>query len=181
MMTQSNVNEVSAHMAAEDYDNRLGQHTQTLMRFFRSKGFNEDDSQDLTQDTLELGLRRKPDYKEQGAFEGWLITLARNVLSSFKRYNEAGKRSADVCPFTEEDLGSQLATFHRHHALADPSLARTLFENIDRLPAELNHVVVLQGLGHSFDDIARLLRTKRHIVVKRYEQALKTLVAEWRS
>lgn len=181
MMTQSNVNEVSTHMAAEDYEQRLFQHYKTLIRFFRGKGMDRDVCEDLAQDTMELGLRKKDQYKEEGTFEGWLITLAKNVLSSFKRYNEAGKRNAVVCPFTEEDFGTQLATLHLAANNTDPSLARTLFENIDRLPADLNHVMVLQALGHSFDDCALMLRTKRHTVVRRYEKALKILIAEWRS
>ncbi len=180
-MRQSHVNEVPAPMAAEEFGKRLEQHRHMLMRFFRSKKLDELDCQDLTQDTMERCLRKKADYREQGAFEGWLITMAKNALSRFKRYNEAGKRSGTKCPFTEEDIGAQLINLQRPKPNTDPSLVNALFDNIDRLPADLNHVVVLMGLEHTPEDCAQLLRTTRYTVVKRYKEALKILIAEWRT
>ena len=120
-----------------------------------------DDQDDLYQEVCIRLLTRRRFYKEIGAMEGWVTTLARgccrNWYQARKSSVSAAKRYAAQVPPTEESGA----------LLDDPSRLldyRTFLERLDRAVAELpssqrRALRLVHIEGHSVDRAARALGT----------------------
>ncbi|CAM2009569.1 RNA polymerase sigma factor [Acanthopleuribacter pedis] len=178
-MTHIQMNEVSARMASEEFGEKLNQHRKTLMAFFRRRNFRPEECEDLTQDTMTLGLQKQDNYEEEGNMQAWLLTLAKSKISSLQRYNHAKKRQRVTVPLSEATLETDLQKILDQSETQDPALAKRLWACVERLPPELNHALVLRLQGHTLEDCALLLQTKIGVVNRRYKKALKHLAEEW--
>jgi RNA polymerase sigma-70 factor (ECF subfamily) len=68
-----------------------------LRRYFQRVGVRRDEADDLCQDVLGAVFRRIDSVRDPERFDGWVITIARNVLRSrIRRRVVAPEASADV-------------------------------------------------------------------------------------
>ena len=64
-----------------------------IRRFFLSRGFNDDEAEDLTQDTLWRVFQHMDKLRAQGSVDAWVLRLAANIWKNELRYRQAAKRS----------------------------------------------------------------------------------------
>ena len=136
-----------------------------------------DDQDDLYQEVCIRLLTRRRFYKEIGAMEGWVTTLARGCCRNWyqarkSRVSAAKRYAAQVPPTEESDV-----------LLDDPSRLldyRTFLERLDRAVAELpsrqrRALRLVHIDGHSVDRAARTLGTTAATVRSNIRHARKKL------
>ena len=136
-----------------------------------------DDQDDLYQEVSIRLLTRREFYREVGAMEGWVTTLARGCCRNWyearkSRVSTAKRYSAQVPPTEESDA-----------LLDDPSRLldyRTFLERLDRAVAELpsrqrKALRLVHIKGHSVDRAARTLGTTTATVRSNIRHARKKL------
>lgn len=122
---------------------------------------DRDDQEDLYQEVCIRLLIRREHYREMGAMEGWITTLARGVCRNWRTSQAARESAVDryltqVRPVEESDA-----------MLDDPSRlleCRTFLEQLERSLAALpdRQATALRLVhieGHSTDRAARTMRT----------------------
>ena len=70
----------------------------SVCRFFGNRGFSEEESQDLTQETFIRVYKGMPSFRRQAKIETWLYRIATNVWRNAVRDRSAIKRSAEEVP-----------------------------------------------------------------------------------
>jgi len=76
----------------------------SVCHFFGNRGFSEEESQDLTQDTFIRVYKGMPSFRHQAKLETWLFRIATNVWRNTLRDLSAAKRDGEEVPV---DLESQ--------------------------------------------------------------------------
>ncbi|MDX1389891.1 MAG: sigma-70 family RNA polymerase sigma factor, partial [Acidobacteriota bacterium] len=135
----------------------------TLLGFFRRRGADRSEAEDLTQEVFLRVLRGLPSYRAEGREEAWIFTIARNVMLNHRR-QRVGE------PDREELRGEEPARPD------DPSDRLALDEALSRL-SELDRDVFLLrevgGLGH--DEIGAICDLSHHATRSRIYRARESL------
>lgn len=172
-MQQVNIHKVSAYMAIEDYGKLLEKNYQFVLRFFRKKAPKRNDHEDLAQETFAEAWKSKDRYREQNKFEGWLLTLADRVWKRTLKHEHAKKRKGEQLFLEEtEDLGIEAV---QDLPTVDGLLTSKLFESLDALPTELQHMLLLKARGYPDNVCAKLLKINPSLAHRRIRQAREKL------
>ena len=148
-----------------------------IKRIVAAYAQDPDDQEDLYQEVSIRILRRRKSYKEIGAMDGWVTTLARGCCRNWyearkSRVSAAERYAAQVAPTEESD-----ALFDDPSRLLD---YRTFLERLERaveeLPSRQRSAWRLVHVdGHSVDRAARMLRTTAATVRSNIRHARKKL------
>ena len=148
----------------EAFDSLYRRHSRGVLGYLRMQAGTA--AEDLLQETFWRVLHGLAHYQPQGRFPGWLHTVARNVLTDWRRrpHHEVALDDVDV-----------LSDPHPH--FADRHAEREwLRRAISNLPPEQRAVVVLREYGDmSFAEIARATRAPLGTVLNRMFRALRKL------
>jgi RNA polymerase sigma-70 factor (ECF subfamily) len=128
----------------------------SVYRFFRRKGFSDDDSRELTQDVFFSVFTKLKELREPERFQDWLFTIARNqrVLELERRY--AKKRSAEF----DAAAGEALDTLPSEGqdplgAVLDQERVRVLRDALVTLPDQMRRCVEYRVRNDaSYEEIA---------------------------
>jgi RNA polymerase sigma-70 factor (ECF subfamily) len=154
-----------------------------LCHFFRSRGFSEDETDDLTQDTLVRVIKNMDKLRTPASIEAWILRVAANVWKNELRFRQAKKRKA-----TELSLDAPLeggpdlleAAAVRNslrppdsleQLLAADELAATL-DCLEQLPPGMRRCLVLHVFGsRQYREISDLLKLSIESVKSHIHQA----------
>jgi RNA polymerase sigma-70 factor, ECF subfamily len=64
-----------------------------VRRFFRRRGFCDEDCQDLTQETLLRVFQHMDELRDEASAEAWILHIAANVWKNELRFRKASKRA----------------------------------------------------------------------------------------
>ena len=116
-------------------------HHAQILRFFRRKGFDNEDCRDLTQETFVSVYKGLGDLRQEEQFESWLFVIAHNVWCDTIESRRAQKRSAHVVSLDAqpETDGPPLAT-RIVDENDDPLIVVLKKEKVEKLREALQHL-----------------------------------------
>lgn len=106
----------------------LAVYEQAIFRYCQSKGLQEADARDVTQDVLAVVHKRIPswDFEASGSFRAWLFRVARNVsIDAIKKRARHAKASGDSGML---ELLNQVPGDDQKQGDFDTQYQRSLFE-----------------------------------------------------
>jgi RNA polymerase sigma-70 factor, ECF subfamily len=180
------IREIKQGLNVEDNFHLLfDRHYAQILRFFRRKGFDTEDSRDLTQETFVSVYKGLKTLRQEEQFESWLFAIAHNVWCSLIESRTAQKRAATLLPLEGEgesddrpSIGERLAGRD-----ADPLTAALEKEKLEKLREALQHLPqqmrrcaqlrVVHDL--SYVEIAALMGVSVNTVKAHLHQAQKAL------
>lgn len=148
----------------------VNEHADSVFRLAYRLTGNQHDAEDLTQDTFMRVFRSLKTYKP-GTFEGWLHRITTNLFLDMVR--RRGIIRMESLPEDYDRIESRGTTRTQPETAfefknLDPALEKAL----DTLTPEFRVALVLcDGLGMSYDDIARTLGVKMGTVRSRIHRA----------
>lgn len=148
----------------------VSEHADSVYRLAYRLSGNQHDAEDLTQDTFMRVFRSLKTY-QPGTFEGWLHRITTNLFLDMVRRRAIIRMEA--LPEDYERVESRNGRDAQPEAAfelnnLDPALERAL----DTLSPEFRVALVLcDGIGMSYDDIARTLGVKMGTVRSRIHRA----------
>lgn len=145
----------------------VSEHADSVYRLAYRLSGNQQDAEDLTQDTFMRVFRSLKNYKP-GTFEGWLHRITTNLFLDMVRHRSTIRMEA--LPEDYERFAGDLADPERVFDMnnLDPALEKAL----DQLAPDFRVAVILcDGLGMSYDDIAQTLGVKMGTVRSRIHRA----------
>lgn len=143
------------------------QHADSVYRLAYRLTGNQYDAEDLTQDTFMRVFRSLKSYRP-GTFEGWLHRITTNLFLDMVRHRATIRMEALPEDY-ERIVGKQADP---EHAFELNNLDPALEEALDQLSPEFRVAVVLcDGLGMSYDEIAQTLGVKMGTVRSRIHRA----------
>lgn len=143
------------------------QHADSVYRLAYRLSGNQYDAEDLTQDTFMRVFRSLKNYRP-GTFEGWLHRITTNLFLDMVRHRSNIRMEA--LPEDYDRIEGTHADPERMFELnnLDPALEKAL----DQLTPDFRVAVVLcDGLGMSYDEIAQTLGVKMGTVRSRIHRA----------
>ena len=143
------------------------QHADSVYRLAYRLSGNQHDAEDLTQDTFMRVFRSLKNYTP-GTFEGWLHRITTNLFLDMVRHR--GTIRMEALPEDYDRIEGSVADPEQLFELnnLDPALEKALNE----LAPDFRVAVVLcDGLGMSYDDIAQTLGVKMGTVRSRIHRA----------
>ena len=155
----------------------VNEHADSVYRLAYRLSGNQHDAEDLTQDTFMRVFRSLKTYKP-GTFEGWLHRITTNLFLDMVR--RRGIIRMEALPEDYDRIESRGAAGTQPEAAfelnnLDPALEKAL----DTLSPEFRVALVLcDGIGMSYDDIARTLGVKMGTVRSRIHRARAQLRAQ---
>jgi RNA polymerase sigma-70 factor (ECF subfamily) len=151
----------------------------TLARYLTR---HEHDAQDVVQDAYLRALKYFDGFRGAEAADGraWLLTIVRNTAFNWRRRY---RQEASAAEFDEQLHSASVEDVHPDAALSDASARESLYQAIDRLPAEFREVIVLREIqGLSYKEIAEVTGVPGGTVMSRLSRARsrlqRALVAE---
>ncbi|KAB1503972.1 RNA polymerase sigma factor SigE [Corynebacterium sp. 320] len=155
----------------------VAQHADSVYRLAYRLTGNRHDAEDLTQDCFMRVFRSLKDYKP-GTFEGWLHRITTNLFLDMVRRRSLIRMEA--LPEDYDRVESHRAgEVQPEEAFAMNNLDPALEQALDTLTPEFRVAVVLcDGLGMSYDEIARTLGVKMGTVRSRIHRARTQLRAQ---
>lgn len=170
----------SASASTADFDAGMGElptwgelvneHADSVYRLAYRLSGNQHDAEDLTQDTFMRVFRSLKTYKP-GTFEGWLHRITTNLFLDMVR--RRGIIRMEALPEDYDRIESRGSVGAQPEAAfelknLDPALEKAL----DTLSPEFRVALVLcDGIGMSYDEIARTLGVKMGTVRSRIHRA----------
>lgn len=155
-----------------------------LFKLFRSRGFAEQECQDLVQETFLSVFRGMASFRPEKRFESWLFTIAINSANRFVRRRSTKKRGGEVRILGEEQIGAAVVSVYggdpgKPEAL-ESLLAREhreiLRKAVEDLPPRMGRCVSLRVFRDlSFADIAAVLKISESTAKVQLFQARKRL------
>ena len=156
-----------------------------LRRFFRSRGFSEDESLDLTQESLFRVFKEMRGVRSRSSLEAWILRVAVNVWKNEIRHRRAVKRDAPEISLDELDPGqaeSQLASVSTRKSPSplDEALASERLLAVKRclrtLPPGMQRCLLLYAdQNRKYQEIADLLHLSIQTVKSHIFQARQRL------
>ncbi len=151
--------------------------------FFANRGYPSEDCRDLTQETFLRVFRGMKRFRGESSFETWLFRIARNVWLNERRGRYAGKREGEEVVLDEGRAtipvpGAQSSSGWSTSPLDDVLVAeryRLFLDALQRLPQDLQQVVMQRLEGYRYRDIAAVLRLPLGTVKSRLNSAKKKL------
>jgi RNA polymerase sigma-70 factor (ECF subfamily) len=186
--TEELVREIKQGLNVEENFRQLfeGRYAQ-IRRFFRRKGFSQEDSNELTQETFLSVYKGLKGFRQESPFENWLFSIAENIWRSELEWRKAKKRDAPLISLDQE-AASETDEFSplvaRIADRAPDQLDRTiekeklqkLHEAMRQLPEQMRHCTELRIIhDFSYKEIAELMEISINTVKAHLHQAKKEL------
>lgn len=154
-------------------------------RFFRSRGFGEDEALDLTQETFVRVFQSMDELRSRESLDAWILKIAANVWKNALRFRKAGKRDARVVslesPETEGEE-ARVAALEEEHApnpleeLLTAERQGAVDKCLDTLPPRMRRCLVLHVYQErKYQEIADLLEISIQSVKSHIHQAKEKL------
>jgi len=151
-----------------------------LLAKIRRAGFAAEEPEDLVQETLLLAQRalNKGGFQGQSDLDTWIIGIAKNQCLKQWRTHGTAKRSGHEVALdqTRDDNGPATIQPVDHQSgpeqqAQDRQLLDRALRAMADLPAKIRAPLVLLVRGHSYQQIASLLRISPNLVTSRLGQA----------
>src|SRR5829696_6636771 len=183
------IREIKQGLNVEDNFHRLfDRHYAQILRFFRRKGFDPEDSRDLTQQTFVSVYKGLKELRHDEQFESWLFAIAHNVLCRMLERRSAQKRSVTPVSLDAESGSDDRSTIADRVAdgRADPltitlekEKLEKLREALERLPQQMRRCTELCVVHElSYAEVAALMDISVNTVKAHLHQARKALRAK---
>jgi RNA polymerase sigma-70 factor (ECF subfamily) len=154
-------------------------------RFFESRGFQEADALDLTQETFIRVFQNMDNLRSQSSLGPWILRIAANLWKNEIRFQKAGKRDAQEVSFegagTEGDAIERAALEMKQvpsqldEALASERLG-AVEKCLDTLPPRMRRCFVLHIYqDRKYQEIADVLEVSIQSVKSHIHQARQRL------
>lgn len=133
----------------------------SVYRYLFSRVGNKADTEDLTAQTFLTVLEKLPRYREQGHFEAWLFTIARNkAMDHFRK--KKPEMHLDAADMVAEQHGLLAELIHKEQVQQVSALIRKLDESEKELlrlryVANLSFAEMAAVLGKSQDAVKKSL------------------------
>jgi RNA polymerase sigma-70 factor (ECF subfamily) len=159
-------------------------HFHTIQKFFYHKGFDLEDSRDLSQTTFLRAYQAFADYRHQGQALSWLLTIARNVWRNQIREMGTQKRKATVHTIDGWDDRVRDPSIEPSANSVQNPLKRLLSREqmahvnkaVEELPRQMKNCFLLRFYqGRKYREIAELLQLDLQTVKSHLHQARKRL------
>ncbi|RPH56467.1 RNA polymerase sigma factor [bacterium] len=154
-------------------------------RFFKSRGFGEDEALDLTQETFVRVFQSMDELRSRASLDSWILKIAANVWKNEIRFKKAGKRDAREVSLDgggTEGEGAEVADFAREDApgpleeLLTAERQGALDKCLDALPPRMRRCLVLHVYQErKYQEIADLLEISIQSVKSHIHQAKEKL------
>lgn len=143
-----------------------------LYNFYLRTTFDEDLSNDLTQQVFERIIKYKHSYKENSAFKAWFYQIARNVqYDHFKKQ----KLNIDSLDKVHSEKNIKFADNDYESAEKEEKL-KVLYAALEKLPHDKREILVLSQLEEmEYKDLAKLFNITENLVRVRIHRALQSL------
>lgn len=157
----------SRDLQAMSFDELFERYYRSVVYFFRNRGFSQDESLDLAQETFLKAFRGWEGFRHDSRRQTWLFKIATHVAINALRYDQAEKRSGDEQSL-EESLEQGLPVFSSDPAMRRQESApleqvlekertRELRQALADLPPRMQRCVRLRlEQGLKYKEIARL-------------------------
>lgn len=166
-LTGSTADFDAGRAAMPPWGDLVKQHADSVYRLAYRLTGNQHDAEDLTQDTFMRVFRSLKNYRP-GTFEGWLHRITTNLFLDMVRHRNSIRMEAlpEDYDRIEGTHANPERVFEMTHL--DPALEKAL----DHLAPDFRVAVVLcDGLGMSYDEIAQTLGVKMGTVRSRIHRA----------
>ena len=153
-----------------------------VCRFFFRRGFAQEDSRDLAQDVFFSVYQGLANIQNSAHFQGWMFTIARNILVNEleKRHakkreglhvsptGELGEQDMDVLPSREPGNALQ--------SMLDSERTQKLAHAMNDLPAQMRRCVQLRVTSDcTYEEIAAIMGISVNTVKAHLHKARKSL------
>jgi RNA polymerase sigma-70 factor (ECF subfamily) len=175
------------HDAQEQFRRLFERYYHTVFRFFSTRGFSEEESSDLTQETFLRVYKGMASFRGDSGFEVWLFQIAYNIWKNEVRSRSALKREAWEVPFDETLASPEVPTVRTSprserdplSSLLQDEIAQSLRQAFENLPPQMRRCVLLRvDQDLKYREIAALMGISIQTVKAQLHQALKRLQAE---
>jgi len=158
-----------------------------VLRFFVRRGFPDDESKDLVQDTFLRVHEKLASFRGEASFECWLFRVAENIYKNRLRSLSTQKRAAQEVAWedvTESDLTAAPTDDFRLGTHGDGPLDHVikeekvdlLYRAMNDLPPQMRRCVLLRVVGDlKYREIAAILRVSVDTVKAHLYQARQQL------
>lgn len=158
----------------------------SIHHFFRRRGYGQEESRDLTQDTFLKAHKGLGGFREAANLRTWLLSIATNVWKNDLRSRQADKRSAmrtvalDALPVEEEPAIETEGVASRPpnplEGVLDRERRARLRAAIADLPPRMRQVVKLRiDQERKYQEIAAVLQVSVDTVKTQLHQARRRL------
>jgi RNA polymerase sigma factor (sigma-70 family) len=163
--------EPKSEMAQRALETLFERYAKILYTFARTRGLNEDVSQELAQETLTQVFRVLQEKVEpqQVLFRHWILAIAQRMMRQSFRKGE--RRTGEVEKELESIIDEHGLDFAQKSEATD--LVNNLLNNLDEKSREILSLLYIEEL--TIDEIAKKLRLSRNAVYVRLHHARKKL------
>lgn len=143
-----------------------------LYNFYLRTTFDEDLSNDLTQQVFERIIKYKHSYKENAVFKSWFYQIARNVQHDhFKKQ----KLNIDSLDKVHSEKNIKFADNSQEYSEKEDQL-KVMYAALEKLPHDKREILVLSQLEEmEYKDLAKLFNITENLVRVRVHRALQLL------
>ncbi len=154
-----------------------------IRRFFKGRGFSDDEAADLTQETLLRVFKNIDLLRTRSSLEAWILRVASNLYKNEIRFRRAGKRAGREVALEAAGENMQealeVAALPSSSRAPDPleqALAKEAIETVDdcigKLPARMRQCLVAYAYQErKYQEIADLLSISIESVKAHIHQA----------
>jgi len=151
--------------------------------FFRHKGFPEDESRDLAQETFFRVFTALPTFRGDSSFLVWLFGIMNHVYRNEIRRRRSDKRDATEVSINTDGLGAPLEPAAEDEDPVSGLIAReqsqALRSALQELPEQMRLCCILRyERGYKYQEIARLMGISIETVKAHLHQGRKRLTAQ---
>lgn len=150
--------------------------------FFRRKGFSEEESRDLAQETFFRVFTALPTFRHDSSFLVWLFGIMNHVYRNEIRRRRSEKRDGLEVPIEgEHDWGPRPELVSRDEDPLSGSISRERSQAfrvaVEGLPEQMRACCILRyEEGYKYQEIARLMGISIETVKAHLHQARKRLI-----
>ncbi len=156
-------------MQDDDFQRLFETYHRPVQGFFRRRGFTEEHSEDLAQETFFRIYRSRGTYEERDRPAAWVFHVARNVGLTEHRNKGTQKRRGNEETFEEEECEGSPPRQD------DEVRRRELQEAIEELPKMQRLCLTLWLVGWTYPETGKILRIRPETVKKHLVAARKRL------
>jgi len=183
------IERIQAGIRVEESSEKLYKKFRSGVRsFFLRKGFNPQESDDLTQDVFLRVFKAIDTFRRESRFERWLWEIAAHIYFNEVRRRRTEKRdgletSLDSGVETEEGLGPGITLPSKdpnpEEEVVRQDQSQALHSALQKLPDQMRRCCILRyGQGLKYKEIAALMKISIETVKAHLHQARKRLMAE---
>jgi RNA polymerase sigma-70 factor (ECF subfamily) len=158
-----------------------------LRRFFKGRGFSDDEAADLTQETLLRVFKNIDQLRTRSSLEAWVLRVASNLYKNEIRFRRAGKRAGYEVALDGAGENMQealedaaLPSSSRTPNPLEQALSKEEIERVDgcigKLPSRMRQCLVAYAYQErKYQEIAELLSISIESVKAHIHQARRQL------